>query len=77
MIKPYSKEIEAKMQKLYNCMSEKDGCLYAGIEALKLPHDGVDYISKLFGCSHDTDLLGIKELGGGVIRNNTTKQQKQ
>ena len=41
MIKFYSKEIEVKMQKLYNCMLEKDGCLYAGVEALNLPHDGL------------------------------------
>jgi hypothetical protein len=73
MIKPYSKEIEVKMQKMYSFMSEKDRCLYAGVEALKLPHDGVDYISKLFGCSHDTVLLGIKEIDEGVLRNNTPK----
>jgi len=41
MIKLYSKEIEVKMQKLYNCMSENDGCLYAGVEALKLAHEGL------------------------------------
>jgi hypothetical protein len=68
MIKPYSKEIEVKMQEMYNRMSEKDRFLYAGVEALKLPHDGVDYISKLFGCSHDTVLLGIKEINEGVLR---------
>ena len=68
MIKPYSKEIEVKMQEMYNRMSEKDRFLYAGVEALKLPHDGVDYISKLFGCSDDTVLLGIKEINEGVLR---------
>ena len=41
MIKPYTKEIEVNMQKLYNCMSENDGCLSAGVEALKLTHEGL------------------------------------
>lgn len=73
MINPYPKEIEEIMQKLYNCMSEKDGYLYAGVEALKLPHDGVDYISKLFGCSRDSVLLGMKELDEAILRKNTIK----
>ena len=68
MNKPYSKEIEVMMQEMYNRMSEEDRFLYAGVEALKLPHDGVDYISKLLGCSHDTVLLGIKEINKGVLR---------
>ena len=65
MIKPYSKEIEVNI--IQNHV-RKDACLYAGVEALKLPHDGVDYISKLLGCSHDTVLLGIKEINEGVLR---------
>jgi len=36
--------------------------LYAGIEALKLPYGGVSYIARLFGCSRDTILRGIREL---------------
>jgi len=36
--------------------------LYAGVEALKLPYGGVSYIARLFGCSRDTILRGIKEL---------------
>ena len=36
--------------------------MYAGIEALKLPSGGVSYIARLFGCSRDTVLRGIKEL---------------
>jgi len=65
MIKPYSKEIEVKIVQNH---VRKDACLYAGVEALKLPHDGVDNISNFFGCSHDTVLLGIKEINEGVLR---------
>jgi len=62
MIESYPKEIEEQMQELYNRLSEKNRRLYAGIEALKLPYGGVSYIARLFGCSHDTILRGIREL---------------
>ncbi len=62
MIKVYPKEIEGQMQELYKRLPEKDRRLYAGVEALKLPHGGITYIAKLFGCSRDTIRLGIKEL---------------
>jgi len=62
MIEPYTKEIEEQMQELHNRLSEKNRRLYAGIEALKLPYGGVSYIARLFGCSRDTILRGIKEL---------------
>ena len=62
MTKPYSKEIEAQMQKLHRCLSEKNRRLYAGVEALKLAYGGISYIARLFGCSRDTVLRGIKEL---------------
>ncbi len=51
------------MQALYSRLSERNRRLYAGVEALKLPYGGVSYIARLFNCSRDTVLLGIKELG--------------
>ena len=63
MIKPYSKEIEAQMQELYNRLPEKSRRLYAGVEALKFLYGGISYIAGLFGCSRDTVSVGIKELG--------------
>ncbi len=62
MINKYSPEIETQMQDLYNFLPEKNRRLYAGIEALKLPYGGVSYISRLFGCSRNTILLGMDEL---------------
>lgn len=62
MIEAYPKEIEAKMQELYNRLNEKDRRLYAGVEASKLPYGGISYIAELFGCSRDTVVKGIKEL---------------
>ncbi len=63
MIATYPKEIEAQMKNLYKRLPEKSRRLYAGVEALKLPHGGITYIAQLFNCSRDTIRLGIKELG--------------
>ncbi len=62
IMKPYMSEVEVKMRELYKRLPEKNRRLYAGIEALKFPYGGVSYISKLFGCSRNTVLRGIKEL---------------
>lgn len=58
----YSSEVEAKMQCLYQSLSEKDRRRYAAIEALKLGWGGINYISQLFGCDDDTIRFGLKEL---------------
>ncbi|MBD2731326.1 hypothetical protein H6G96_34725 [Nostoc sp. FACHB-892] len=58
----YSSEVEAKMQRLYQSLSEKDRRRYAAIEALKLGWGRINYISQLFGCDDDTIRFGLKEL---------------
>lgn len=50
------------MQEMYKRLPEKSRRLYAGVEALKLPHGGISYIARLFSCARDTVLSGIKEL---------------
>ena len=50
------------MKEVYRNLSEKDKRLYAAVEALKLPHGGIAYISKLLGCDRKTIQRGIKEL---------------
>jgi hypothetical protein len=62
MIKPYAKAIDVQMLELYRRLLEKSRRLYAGVEALKLPYGGISYMAKLFDCSRDTVLKGIKEL---------------
>ena len=41
----YEKDIEIKMRRMFDSLSEKDRRRYAGIEAEKLGHGGVGYIS--------------------------------
>lgn len=60
---PYTQETESRMQELYNRLPEKNRRLYAGVEASKLGRGGVSYIARLFNCSRNTILRGIKELG--------------
>ena len=60
-ISPYTQEIEQQMQKMYHHLPERSRRLYAGVEAAKLPYGGVSYISRLFNCTRNTVVLGMKE----------------
>jgi hypothetical protein len=58
----YDQAIEVKMRRLFTALSEKDKRRYAGIEAMKLGHGGIDYISKLFTIDPKTIRRGLQEL---------------
>jgi hypothetical protein len=58
----YDKGIELKMQRLFGTLSEKDRRRYAGIEAAKLGHGGIDYVSGLFQMDPKTVRRGLTEL---------------
>jgi hypothetical protein len=54
--------IEQKMQRFYRTLKERDRRRYAAIEALKLGHGGVEYITTVLGCDAKTVSKGVKEL---------------
>jgi hypothetical protein len=58
----YDKNIEIKMQRLFATLSEKDRRRYAGIEAAKLGHGGIEYVSGLFELDPKTVRRGLTEL---------------
>ena len=58
----YESDIELKMRRLFATLSEKDRRRYAGIEAAKLGHGGIDYVSGLFGLDAKTVRRGLTEL---------------
>jgi hypothetical protein len=58
----YEQSIEIKMLRLFATLSEKDRRRYAGIEAAKLGHSGIDYISELFDMDPKTVRRGLTEL---------------
>ncbi|MBT9317897.1 hypothetical protein [Leptothoe spongobia] len=47
MVAAYPEEIGIQLQRYYHSLSEKDRRRYAGIEALKLGHGGISYMSRL------------------------------
>ena len=59
---PYPTQLEQKMKKFYETLSEKDKRRYAGVEAMKFGRGGVAYITRVLGCSRKTVLKGLKEL---------------
>jgi hypothetical protein len=58
----YSVDVEAKMRRFYDWLSEKDRRRYAAVEAAKLGHGGVDYIARLLSCDPKTIRQGMKDL---------------
>ena len=58
----YSADVEAKMQRLYGWLSEKDRRRYAAVEAAKLGHGGVEYVARLLSCDPKTIRQGMKDL---------------
>jgi hypothetical protein len=58
----YEKAIELKMQRLFATLSEKHRRRYAAVEAAKLGHGGIEYVSGLFGIDPKTVRRGLTEL---------------
>jgi hypothetical protein len=63
-MKGYNPSTEQMMKRFYETLSEKDRRRYAGLEALKLGHGGVTYISQLLGCDRNTVAQGVEEVTG-------------
>lgn len=62
VVDAYAAEIEEKMQRFFGWLSEKDRRRYAAIEAAKLGHGGVEYISRVLGCDPQTIRQGLRDL---------------
>lgn len=60
----YDSETEKIMRRFYDGLNEKDGRLYAGLEALKIGHGGRNYIAAILGCSRHTVSRGAREVAG-------------
>jgi hypothetical protein len=54
--------IETRMRNFFQTLSEKDQRRYAAVEAERLGHGGIEYISEVLGCSTKTISRGLKEL---------------
>jgi len=58
----YSPDIEKQMRAWYETLGEKEQRRYAALEAIKLPHGGIQYIANVLGCSRPRIERGIREL---------------
>jgi len=58
----YSVEVERKMRRLFDWLSEKDRRRYAAVEAAKLGHGGVEYIARVFECDPKSIRQGMADL---------------
>ena len=58
----YSAEVEAKMKRFSQWLSEKDRRRYAAVEAAKLGQGGVEYIARLLACDPKTIRQGLADL---------------
>lgn len=60
-MRAYSEETELNMKRFYQTLNEKDRRRYAGIEAMKLEHGSISYISEVVGCSRGTIYQGLAD----------------
>ena len=58
----YTPEMEEHMRLFAATLNERDLRRYAAVEALKLGHGGIDYISKLLAIDPKSIAKGIEEL---------------
>ena len=58
----YSVDVERKMKRFFDWLSEKDRRRYAAVEAAKLGHGGVEYIACVLGCDPKTIRQGFEDL---------------
>ena len=72
---PYPLPIEQQMQRFYQSLNERERRRYAAVEAVKLGHGGIEYVSGVLGCDGKTIAKGIQELEAEEL--NTGRQRKK
>lgn len=77
VIDTYSKAMEGRMRSFYRTLSEKDRRRYAAIEADKLGHGGIDYISHLFEIDPKTIRRGLDDLNDGEALSDVGQRKKR
>ena len=58
----FSSDVERTIRPLVRSLRENDRRRYAAIEAVKLGHGGIEYVSRILGCDPKTIRDGIAEL---------------
>ena len=76
MFAGYNDEIINDMCTLYKSLSERDRRRYAAIEAKKIGHGGIVFISTLFNCDEKTLRKGMDDLGNKACMEQKTIRRK-
>ena len=71
----YPSLVKKRMKSFYRSLNERDRRRYAAIEALKLEHGGIGYISQVLNCDQKTISRGIVELESENLP--TNRQRKK
>ena len=58
----YAAVVAGQMVKFYRSLNERDRRRYAAVEAAKLGHGGIEYVSQLLGCDPKAIGRGMAEL---------------
>ena len=58
----YPASVKRQMVRFYTSLNERDRRRYAAVEAQKLGHGGVQFISRLLKCDPKTIAHGVQEL---------------
>jgi hypothetical protein len=72
----YPKAMERRMHAFYRTLSEKERRRYAAIEADKLGHGGIDYISHLFEIDPKTIRRGLDDLNDKEALSDARQRKK-
>ena len=62
LVRLFDEQTEQRMRDFFQSLNERDRRRYAGLEASKLGHGGISYISEVFGCDRKTVSKGIDEI---------------
>ncbi len=73
----YSGDVESQMISFFDSLGERDRRRYAAVEAAKLGHGGVAYISNLLKCDPKTIQLGRSENQGTLTPQEAARQRKK
>lgn len=73
----YTADIEASMVGFFESLGERDRRRYAAVEATKLGHGGIAYISQLFGCDPKTIQQGKSEIDNPPTPEELKRQRKK
>lgn len=72
----YSEQVQTQMLRFYQSLNERDRRRYAAVEAFKLGHGGIEFISRLLKCDRKTVASGIREIKREA-KLNTDRQRKK